>query len=166
LRLIDGVEKPVRGEVVIDSTSKPVYLDCKPEFNDKDTTHDICLSLCENKDLGAELTFFLSRIIDLDVSKKPADLSISDTFKYGLLKACVESIDLKEPNAPILLLDEWMDKETPKIVEKVEEAIALLTNEASAIIICITHKPSHFRNFHKSITMCQGEIIEAALIDS
>jgi len=159
LRLVDGKEQPVGGEVVVDSTSKPIYLDSKPEFNDVNTVHNICLSLCDDKNVGSELIIFLSDLIDLDVSKKPSDLAISDTLKYGLMKACIESIDLKEPHSPILLLDEWMDTETPNIVEKVEEAIFLLADEASAIILCITHKPNNFSKPYNWITMCRGEIL-------
>jgi putative ABC transport system ATP-binding protein len=164
LRLLQGSEKPVKGQVDIQSTSTPVYLDRKPAFNDKDTVEEAILRRCHHGSATLEAIRYLSRVVDLNTSQIPSQLTQSEIFKYGLIDACIESISFDEPmlHAPILLLDEWMDLETSTVVHKVEETIQRLT-KAGAIVVCVTHKPKLLRTPYDSITMCNGKIISRGL---
>jgi putative ABC transport system ATP-binding protein len=154
LRLL-GTEQPVSGNILLQSTSTPIYLDCKPTFNNKQTIETILFERCEEKELVVEIC----DLVDLDMTKKPSDLTPSETYKYGLVEACMKSVAFTEPCAPILLLDEWMDLETSVVVQKVEKTILKLTEGTGAIVLCVTHKPNLFRSSHECITMCRGEIL-------
>jgi ABC-type polysaccharide/polyol phosphate transport system ATPase subunit len=162
LRLLQGLEQPVKGQIDFQSTSTPVYLDRKPAFNDKDTVEEAILRRCQPGSAALEAIGYLSRVVDLDTSQIPSQLTQSEIFKYGLIDACMESINFNGPgsvmHAPILLLDEWMDLETSTVVHKVEETIQRLT-EAGAIVVCVTHKPNLFRTSYDSIMMCKGKIL-------
>ncbi|KAI2498838.1 hypothetical protein MHU86_15639 [Fragilaria crotonensis] len=130
LRLVHGSEKPVSGNIVLESTSTPVYLDRKPEYNDRQTIETILLERYESIAFGVTIC----ELISLDMNKKPSELSPSETYKFGLVEACMKSVAVREPCAPILLLDEWMDLETSIVAQKVEEAILELTEGIGAII--------------------------------
>ena len=117
---------------------------------------------CVDNEFGEEFVSYFCALTGLDGTKKQSELTPSENYKYGLVQACIQSIDWKKPSAPILLMDEWMDLETSSVVRIVEEAILHLTNEAGAIVLCVTHKPHLFGGCHKSITMCAGEILHAS----
>lgn len=156
LRLVQGVEKPVSGSILLESTSTPVYLDRKkPEYNDGQTIETILLERFEGNAFGVSIC----EMISLDMKKKPSDLSPSETYKFGLVEACMKSVAVGDPCAPILLLDEWMDLETSIVVHKVEKAIIELTEGIGATILYVTHKPNLLRASHKCMTMCRGEIL-------
>lgn len=155
LRLVHGSEKPVSGNIVLESTSTPVYLDRKPEYNDRQTIETILLERYESIAFGVTIC----ELISLDMNKKPSELSPSETYKFGLVEACMKSVAVREPCAPILLLDEWMDLETSIVAQKVEEAILELTEGIGAIILYVTHKPNLLRASHECMTMCRGEIL-------
>ena len=157
LRLVHGIEKPVSGNVCLDSTSTPVYLDRKSEhlYNDKQTIESILLERFEDSTIGASIC----DLIALDMSKKPSELTPSETYKFGLVEACMKSIAVHEPCSPILLLDEWMDLETSTVTYKVEKAITELTESLGAIVLYVTHKPYLLRLSHECMTMCRGEIL-------
>jgi ABC-type polysaccharide/polyol phosphate transport system ATPase subunit len=155
LRLVHGREKPVSGSILLESTSIPVYLDRKPEYNDRLTIKSILLQRFEGGAFGVSIC----EIISLDIDKKPSDLSPSETYKFGLVVACMESVSVREPCAPILLLDEWMDLETSIVVHKVEKAMLELTEGIGAIILYVTHKPNLLGASHECMTLCRGEIL-------
>ena len=157
LRLIHGIEKPVSGNILLESTSTPVYLDRKPEYmsNDSQTIETILRERFEDCKFGVSIC----DLIALDMKKKLSDLTPSEAFKFGLFEACMKSISVHEPCAPILLLDELMDLETSTVVHKVEKAMIELTESLGAIILFVTHKPHLLRSSHECMTMCRGEIL-------
>jgi ABC-type phosphate transport system ATPase subunit len=157
LRLVQKSEIPIRGTVLLNSTSRPIYLDRKPECNS--IKHSVESQFLSDNVMKNELGAIICHEIGLDAQKKLFDLSPSEIYKYGLLVACLDSINWRDPYAPILLIDEWMDLETSIVVHKVEDAIEKLNKELGAIVMCVTHKPYLFRNPHSCYTICRGEIL-------
>ena len=47
--------------------------------------------------------------------------------------------------APLLLLDEWLDKETSGVIQSVQDALVRLVDATGAVVISITHKPERWR---------------------
>jgi energy-coupling factor transporter ATP-binding protein EcfA2 len=156
LRLVQKLEIPISGTILLNSTSTPVYLDSKPECTNQNAVESHYLSHETTRSLFGAL---ICNAIGLDVQKKLSDLSPSEVYKYGLLVACLESIHWQDPCAPIILMDEWMDLETSIVVHKVEDAIEKLNKEFGIVVMCVTHKPNLFRNPHLCYTMCRGEIL-------
>lgn len=46
--------------------------------------------------------------------------------------------------APTILLDEWLDKETPTVVRAVQRALQRLVQRTGAIVVCATHVSERF----------------------
>lgn len=67
--------------------------------------------------------------------KTSSQLSVSDHYKLRLAEVCIGA-----PDAPILLLDEWLDKEPTAIVTAVEAALQSFVDETNAIVVVVTHK--------------------------
>jgi ABC-type multidrug transport system fused ATPase/permease subunit len=155
LRLLQGTEQPVSGSIYVESTSRPIYLDRKPYFDDRRTIETFLLERFEAKEIGVAIC----ALLELDEKKTTSDLTASESYKFALVEACMASMAEKYPCAPILLLDEWMDMETSTVVHKVEKAILQLTQHIGAIILCVSHRPNLFRHSHESMTMCRGEIL-------
>jgi ABC-type lipoprotein export system ATPase subunit len=131
-------------------TVRPIYLDRKPNVYSQ-----------PNKPIGESLLKtntnrlqHWSKVMELDLSLTFSDLSPSQVYQYALVHACCQSHE----NSPLLLLDEWMDKETSVVVQKVELSLLRLA-EQGAIILCVTHKPEMFAKSHRRITLCRGEIL-------
>jgi energy-coupling factor transporter ATP-binding protein EcfA2 len=131
-----------------------------------------------------------------DLEKKPCELSSSENFRCRLAEASLQSMlhhyhhhhgggvssltSSSSPNpkqppqlllpAPILLLDEWMDKETSTVIRKVQTSLERLVNRG-AVIVCVTHKPhlySHTttdkNNDVRLVTLCRGAILPNNLV--
>jgi len=155
LRLLHGTEQPVSGSISVESTSRPIYLDRKPSAGDRRTIETLLIERFEAKEIGVAIC----DLIELDYKKETSDLTASESYKYALVEACMASMAVKCPCAPVLLLDEWMDSETSIVVHKVEEAILQLTQSIGAIVLCVTHRPNLFRDSHECMTMCRGEVL-------
>jgi ABC-type dipeptide/oligopeptide/nickel transport system ATPase subunit len=73
--------------------------------------------------------------------------------------------------SPILLLDEWLDKEPTSIVQTVERALLRLLNETGAIVCVVTHKPERWgmvqetttttrkHHDHRRLQLCRGQLL-------
>jgi ABC-type polysaccharide/polyol phosphate transport system ATPase subunit len=113
-------------------------------------------------------------IADKYNEKTPSQLSPSEQYRLQLVKASLESMlqgrlsfsedkIVVELPAPVLLLDEWLDKETSSIVQKVRGALEALV-ELGAVVCSVTHKPERWQNSNTAVstshmTLCRGEIL-------
>jgi ABC-type polysaccharide/polyol phosphate transport system ATPase subunit len=170
LRMVAGMESPVSGRVTWEPPAvRPVYLDRKPGKDSTRTVQSILnsLSTAESNDSWEQVIEHIRETVGFGVRElklTPSELSPSDSYRFGLICATLESIVPALSNlengipSPILLLDEWMDLETSSIVHRVEESICNLTIQG-AVVLCATHKPQLFRKAHRSITLCRGEIL-------
>jgi energy-coupling factor transporter ATP-binding protein EcfA2 len=109
----------------------------------------------------------LSAVMNLSLNQSIASVSPSEYYRTRLAKACLQSSLMQlpkftTPNAvvddderpvvtvnlpgPVLLLDEWLDKETGTVIQNVmsPSCRTRLVNELGGIVICVTHKPSLF----------------------
>lgn len=179
LRLVSGQESPVAGTLTLNPPGvEPVYLDRKPPFDDSSTVQTLLV-----RDFGTprleggvlqalvQETCRVVGLLDREQQLKPSQLSPSEVFRYGLARACIQSVALTIENktleevfqegvaCPILLLDEWMDFETSSTVHRVEESLLKLGEETGAAILCVTHKPGLFAKKHRSITLNGGKIL-------
>lgn len=125
------------------------------------------------------------------------DLSPSETYRLALLLACLESscccsssptdeattIYCTEQEtlgkcssasrtihlpAPVLLLDEWMDKETSVVIQTVQKAMWDLTTQTGALVLTVTHKQERWRDdlLHLKITLSGGKVLQRLAIDA
>jgi hypothetical protein len=60
--------------------------------------------------------------------------------------------------APILLLDEWLDKETTVVIRKVQESLESVAETTGAIVMCATHVPDRFSPC-RQITLQNGRLL-------
>jgi energy-coupling factor transporter ATP-binding protein EcfA2 len=60
--------------------------------------------------------------------------------------------------ASILLLDEWLDKETTVVIRKVQESLESVAETTGAIIMCATHVPDRFSPC-RQITLQNGRLL-------
>ena len=128
------------------------------------------------------------------ITTTPAQLSPSEQYRLELVKASLESMQLRGScvdrsnvngnttgdtttaldllPAPILLLDEWLDRETSVVVRAVQDAIECLCHETGAVVISVTHAPERWQTisasasaggnrhrYRSSMTLCRGEIL-------
>mmetsp|Transcript_44343 Transcript_44343/g.106817 ORF Transcript_44343/g.106817 Transcript_44343/m.106817 type:complete len:346 (+) Transcript_44343:26-1063(+) len=147
--------------------------------------------LQENKALVQKILESLCDTMDLPLDKKGSDLSPSEAYRCTLAEASLESmltgqcqkdqigdgtITDNSPKssssfpAPILFLDEWMDKETSTVVQNVQASIMKLVKRG-AIVVSITHKPNLYKRHStleeeeegsssvRSITLRRGKIV-------
>lgn len=155
LRLLHGTEQPVSGSISVESTSRPIYLDSKPCAGVSRTIETLLIERFGANEIGVAIC----DLMELDHKKATSDLTASESYKYALVEACMASMAVECPCAPVILLDEWMDLETSTVVHKVEKAILQLTQGIGAIILCVTHRPNLFRYSHECMTMCRGEVL-------
>jgi ABC-type iron transport system FetAB ATPase subunit len=69
------------------------------------------------------------------------------------------SLDSLVVSAPILLLDEWLDKETSTVIRIVQESLERLVKERGALICCVTHRPDRFAAGTKRLQLSAGELV-------
>lgn len=175
LRLLLG-EEPVSGKVRIAtslgvSPALPVLLDERPPFDNKRIVRSILTDAIQQTAPNAPLDLILddmTNIFELDLEKKPSQLSSSESFRFRLAEKCLQSMlyhhgemtstSIQLP-APIILLDEWMDTETSTVIRKVQTFLERLVDRG-AVIVCVTHKP-HLYNADnvRLVTLCRGAIL-------
>ena len=147
----------------------PIYLDQRPPLersksisrvimgDDRDFLSKIPASLLQR--LTEEL------LIHVDLTSRanqtPAELSPSEQYRVELARASLRSMlsrcgpfsdsgDDDEPSvlrclpAPILLLDEWLDKETSLVVRTVQASMERLVKHFGAVILVVSHKPERW----------------------
>lgn len=193
LKLISGKAIPTQGSVNVACAdcsppivcALPVYLDRKPPVENMRTVQTCLVNTCSmNTTLDASVTALIAEDLMQRVGlancneKTPSQLSPSEQYRLELVKASLESMlpgtktkcsscdvddAIVQLPAPIILLDEWLDKETSSVVQKVQVALEALL-ELGAVICSVTHKPERW-NTEKSnssirhMTMCRGEIL-------
>jgi energy-coupling factor transporter ATP-binding protein EcfA2 len=119
------------------------------------------------------------------MDKFPNQLSTSEIYKLRLMVASVEGmlgknkqqkyddddkrnlLDYDDDDAvvlpaPILLLDEWMDKETSSVIQSVQDGLVRLVDMTGAVVISITHKPERWR-LTATTTATNGALLTAQM---
>jgi ABC-type ATPase involved in cell division len=182
LRLILG-ETPLKGRVrvcAIDDPSitppRPILLEERPPYDNSRSVQTILTEtmnqLLIRKDLsdleiGNSFLRDLVEIFELPLQERPSNLSPSENYRIRLAEACLQSslhsmkVDtISGPlPAPILLLDEWMDKEASMTVQKVQVSLDRLAKRG-AVVVCVTHKPHLFQKGTKPpIILSRGSIL-------
>jgi ABC-type multidrug transport system ATPase subunit len=176
LRLILG-EEPVSGKVRIAtkdpgvSPALPVLLDERPPFDNKRVVRSILIDAILQTAPNAPLDLILddmTNIFELDLEKKPSQLSSSESFRFRLAEISLQSMlyhhgvstsSFKQLPAPIILLDEWMDMETSTVIRKVQTSLERLVDRG-AVIVCVTHKPHLYNTDNvRLVTLCRGAIL-------
>ena len=115
------------------------------------------------------LPFFLN-LDEREYALSGKTWSQSLTFRVRLLEAAVESMwmgacipsrredsfqhgeDIENEmdrsfiaSAPLLLLDEWLDKETSVVIQNVQASLETMVEQTGAIVIAVTHKPERWK---------------------
>jgi hypothetical protein len=111
----------------------------------------------------------MTNIFELDLEKKPSQMSSSKSFRCRLAEASLQS--MRHPHgvstsssqqlpAPVILLDEWMDRETSSVIRKVQTSLERLVDRG-AVIVCVTHKPHLYNtdNVRIVVTLCRGAML-------
>jgi ABC-type glutathione transport system ATPase component len=181
LRLILG-EEPVSGKVRIAtsdpgvSPALPVLLDERPPFDNQRVVRSILTDAIQQTAPNAPLLDLLlddmTNVFELDLEKKPSQLSSSESFRCRLAEASLQSMlhhhgvstsSSKQLPAPILLLDEWMDTETSTVIRKVQTSLERLVDRG-AVIVCVTHKPHLYNTDNvRIVTLCRGAMLPKLL---
>ena len=145
--------------------ASPIYLDQRPPFERSRSIAKIVMDEGQtgNKKIPAlilqQLTNDLLVLVDLESRKHqtPAELSPSEQYRLELARASLTSMLSKYENsssddtpavvllpAPILLADEWLDKETSLVVQAVQASMQRLIHQLGAVILVATHKPERW----------------------
>jgi ABC-type lipoprotein export system ATPase subunit len=78
-----------------------------------------------------------------------SQLSVSEQYKLAIAELCLNNAavtdELLIPPPPILVLDEWLDKEPTSIVRAVEEALETFVAATNAVVCVVTHKTDRWR---------------------
>ena len=110
------------------------------------------------------LPFFLN-LDEREYALSGKTWSQSLTYRMRLLEAAVESMwmgacipsrreeaDVENQMdrsfiapAPLLLLDEWLDKETSVVIQNVQASLEAVVEQTGAIVIAVTHKPERWK---------------------
>lgn len=179
MKMIMGEEQPTSGSVnlgpAIPTMLAAVYH--TPAFDNKRTAQQILeqqarLLLEDEGECSEVAAEFGKLIIDsTSWSQTPSQMTTSENYRLRLAEACIRSsleggADLSSAvPAPVILLDEWMDKETSASSSKVEQALLHLVQETGAVVFCATHKPNLWKRLTKTtpqtsqLFMFQGEIM-------
>ncbi|KAG7363608.1 ABC transporter [Nitzschia inconspicua] len=127
----------------------------------------------EDAILGEMLSCF-----GLSPEKKLSSLTPSEDYRFRLAKASLEStlhyvdsrmfcIDgkLLHLPGPILLLDEWLDKETSQVASKVVPALHNIVHNFGGIVLSATHKPELYEHTTplSKIMLSSGKILNMDL---
>jgi ABC-type ATPase involved in cell division len=145
-------------------TASPIYLDQRPPFERSRSIAKIVMDEGQtgnNNKIPAlilqQLTNDLLVLVDLESRKNqtPAELSPSEQYRLELARASLTSMLSKYEHsssddtpvllpAPILLADEWLDKETSLVVQAVQASMKRLIHQLGAVILVATHKPERW----------------------
>lgn len=148
----------------------PVLLDEKPspDLHKSPRQHLLHRNVQEST---RALTKVLLHIFDVTdcIDIKYGDLSQSQLYLMKLVEASLESMTKNLPKdespvsairredddddghhtwvypAPILLLDEWLDKETSLIIQSVQSTLQQVCQVTGSVTVCATHVPDRFQ---------------------
>jgi ABC-type multidrug transport system ATPase subunit len=168
LKLVAGIDQPTEGSVCV--STRPFYLDqfttTLEEAAPESTIHDILSKECSHlaTDMSEMLVAELCERLDLDSNQRHSQLSTSNNYQLQLARASLKSMTmLASPAtiaAPIILLDEWLDKEPSVVIQKVQTGLERLADMGS-VIVAITHYPDRWKTntATKRLTLCRGEVL-------
>ena len=182
------------------TTSQPVILGGKPDFDNSITVFKRIVQmgrdatqnhLAENNNGDAikdkllqSLALEFAGIImltDDQLACRPADLSPSNQFLFGIACACMVSIapamialDVNNPKCeersismfyPIILFDELFDAEISSTVDKCKAGVLELVKRGG-VVISVTHRPMHFADVSsRCVTMSGGKVLTDRTIE-
>ena len=174
LKLMMGDIRPLKGSVTLSSTgscARPIYLDSKPLFGngEMDLLTYIRKQLLKDSCYEDETVVKVSGIFGFEAEilrgTPVSRLSLSQLYCLRLvvasLQSCSTTIDGKKQHVvggPILLLDEWLDKETSTVIRQVQGYL----EEAAfrgAIVCVVTHVPERWTRFHQKIVLRYGKVV-------
>jgi energy-coupling factor transporter ATP-binding protein EcfA2 len=111
---------------------------------------------------------------DLSLEQQLQSLTPSEKYRLSLAQATIKSSlsNACPPNfmdgnwllpGPILLLDEWMDKETSQVAARVVPTLQAIVHACGGIVISASHKPNLYEQATNltRITLSSGKILEA-----
>ncbi|KAG7342426.1 ABC transporter-like protein [Nitzschia inconspicua] len=116
--------------------------------------------------------------LGLSPEKKLSSLTPSEDYRFRLAKASLEStlhyVDSRmfciggrclQLPGPILLLDEWLDKETGQVASKVIPALQNIVHNFGGIVLSATHKPALYEQTAplSKIMLSSGKILNQDL---
>jgi len=174
----DVVSSEATGSSVLPA-AQPVYLDQRPSFDNRQTIHQILREQLINltPSIATQLIQAFCALFALNASdeqwmkQRTSSLAPSECYRLDLVLACLKSTLGDQSSdvatqvrpimlpAPILLLDEWMDKETSTIVQTVQKGLTQAAKQG-AVIVSVTHKPERWKTSGCScMTLCRGEIL-------
>jgi len=87
------------------------------------------------------------------------ELSQSQVYNLSLIVASVKSSPCWDTGAPILLLDEWLDKEASTVIHGVQGKLETAAHNG-ALIGVITHRPERWRGNYRNVVMSYGRLLE------
>ena len=162
-------------------TAQPVYLQERPTFDTSQTIHQILQdrsATCNlsSPSIATQLVQHFCSTFDLNaaheqqwMNQRTSALTPSECYRLELVLACLKSSLANNYDssghppgtipAPILLLDEWMDKETSTIIQTVQKGL-LQAARQGAVILSVTHKLERWKTTTSGcMTLCRGEIL-------
>ncbi|GAX23743.1 hypothetical protein FisN_12Hh321 [Fistulifera solaris] len=162
----------------------PIYLDQKPPYEARLRIKEVLdQQWSGNEDIldkttREEITSLFADYLGLQrgqnddwLHKKPSQFSPSETYRFTLLLACLQSScssDIRRTEddkvllpAPIFLLDEWMDTETSTVIQAVQQGLWTLVQATGALVATVSHKPERWRRdqISQTITLNAGKIM-------
>jgi ABC-type proline/glycine betaine transport system ATPase subunit len=172
LKAIQQPKEVTKGTVTM--RGRPVYLDQRPSFAGRRKNQQVLDAFWEKTNSlddsqRVALVRDLASLLGFDddwTQRRPSDLSPSETYRFALLLACLESCTSTDTRsgfpAPILLLDEWMDTETSVVLQTVQQCLFDLVMETGALVCVVTHKGERWNDeqVHLKVTLCRGEILQ------
>ena len=115
-----------------------------------------------------EVLKLLQELFDFpSLTTTASELSPSQVYRCRLGEAYLESSMGDYSTCPILLLDEWLDKETSTVVQKVQPSLEALAHRG-AIVVSVTHKPHLYnlsttanneKHLIRQVTLSRGRIL-------
>lgn len=113
----------------------------------------------------------LSSGLSLSKPCRPIDLSSSTLRKFEILLALhrLRSIITDENKTPVIVMDEYLDKEMPSILNKVADYIRYLASISSKVpvqFLIVTHSHNVWREFNEhTIVMKNGQVFDQGPVD-
>lgn len=170
------------------SPAKPIYLDQKPPYENRRSIQEVIerqwsrigdqSSTGLDEGTRQEITSMFAGYLGFQyyspshpwLQQKPSQLSPSETYRFALLLACLESScssGVQRNNetlipAPILLIDEWMDTETSTVIQAVQKSLWTLVQLTGALVCVVTHKAERWKleQIDQTITLSAGRVLQ------
>jgi ABC-type thiamine transport system ATPase subunit len=164
--------------------AKPIYFNQKPPYEARLRIEEVLdqqwsrNEFALDKTTREEITSLFADYLGLRngqtddwLHKKPSQLSPSESYRFVLLLACLQSScsgDVRRFEndhvllpAPIVLLDEWLDTETSTVIQAVQQGLWTLVQATGALVATVSHKPERWRRdqISQTITLSAGRVL-------